>query len=144
MTVVKGTKLVVDDQQLQLTKQMNATTNLGFLSVVSKAAAVALSIRVLYYLFDFVSFIWQPMIVLIAILSMLVGNLVALAQVQNKSSIKRLMAYSSIAQIGYILIGVALATPETSGITSNHDGPEPPLGNAITCPKCSDDGQMVM
>ena len=44
---------------------------------------------------------------------MLLGNFVALGEAINKSSIKRLMAYSSIAQVGYILIGLALFTDAT-------------------------------
>ena len=85
----------------------------AFLSVGSKAAAFAVSIRLLYVLFDFAISAWQPIIIALAILSMVVGNLVALGEVINKASIKRLMAYSSIAQIGYILIGLALAQDAT-------------------------------
>ena len=85
----------------------------AFLSVASKAAGFAISIRILFCVFGFAVNIWQPIIIVTSILSMLIGNLVALAQVINKSSIKRLMAYSSIAQAGYILIGLALAKPET-------------------------------
>lgn len=79
-----------------------------FLSVVSKAAGFTISLRILLTLFDFASNIWQPMIMIISVLSMLIGNFVALGEVINKSSIKRLMAYSSIAQIGYVLLGLAL------------------------------------
>lgn len=89
------------------------TPTTAFLSIVSKAAAVALSIRVLFYLFNFAISLWQPILIVLSVLSMILGNLVALAEVRNKASIKRLMAYSSIAQVGYILIGIALATPET-------------------------------
>lgn len=88
------------------------TPTTAFLSVASKAAAVALSIRILFYEFNFLSNLWQPIIIFLAVLSMVLGNLIALGQAINKSSIKRLMAYSSIAQIGYILIGLALSTPE--------------------------------
>ncbi|MBI2995770.1 MAG: NADH-quinone oxidoreductase subunit NuoN [Candidatus Melainabacteria bacterium] len=80
----------------------------AFLSVASKAAGVAISIRIIFYLFDFAASIWQPMLITISVLSMVIGNLVALGEVLNKASIKRLMAYSSIAQVGYILIGLAL------------------------------------
>lgn len=85
----------------------------AFLSVTSKAAAFAVSVRLLFILFDFAINIWQPLIVTLAILSMVIGNLVALGEVMNKASIKRLMAYSSIAQIGYILMGLALGTDST-------------------------------
>lgn len=85
----------------------------AFLSVASKAAGFVISLRIIFNLFDFAIKVWQPVFVIISILSMLIGNLVALSEVINKASIKRLMAYSSIAQIGYILIGLTLATKET-------------------------------
>jgi NADH-quinone oxidoreductase subunit N len=50
---------------------------------------------------------WRGLLMVLAALTMTVGNLVALWQ-QN---VKRLLAYSSIAQVGYILIGVAAASP---------------------------------
>ena len=87
----------------------------AFLSIASKAAGVAISIRILVYLFDFAIPVWQLIIIVISVLSMVVGNLTALGEVLNKTSIKRLMAYSSIAHIGYILIGIALGTNETVG-----------------------------
>ena len=85
----------------------------AFLSVASKAAGFAISIRLIFYLFDFAASIWQPILIILAILSMIIGNFVALGEAINRSSIKRLMAYSSIAQAGYILIGLALNKPET-------------------------------
>lgn len=85
----------------------------AFLSTVSKAAALVISIRILFSLFDFAIYTWQPIIIFISVLSMLIGNFVALAEVINKASIKRLMAYSSIAQVGYMLIGLALGREET-------------------------------
>ncbi len=85
----------------------------AFLSVASKAAAFALTLRIMVSLFDFANNIWQPIIAVIAVLSMVIGNFVALGQIINKASIKRLMAYSSIAQIGYILTGIALFTNES-------------------------------
>lgn len=89
----------------------------AFLSVISKLAAFAISLRLIVIIFDFASNIWQPMLIVFLILSMVVGNFVALGEVLNKTSIKRFMAYSSIAQIGYVLIGLALFTNET--ITSS-------------------------
>lgn len=85
----------------------------AFLSIISKSAGLVISIRILFNLFDFAVNSWQPIIVIISILSMIIGNFVALSEVISKASIKRLMAYSSIAQIGYILSGLALAKPET-------------------------------
>lgn len=85
----------------------------AFLSVVSKIAAFVISFRIIYSLFDFADSLWQPMLIVISVLSMLIGNFVALGEVLSKASIKRLMAYSSIAQIGYILIGLALFKENT-------------------------------
>ena len=84
----------------------------AFLSVASKAAGFAITLRLLLIVFGFSSTIWQPLIIILSLLSMLIGNFVALSEVINKASIKRLMAYSSIAQVGYILIGIALNTHE--------------------------------
>ncbi len=86
----------------------------AFLSVGSKAAGFAALLRLLYAALPPEA--WVTVLAALAALSMSVGNLVALSQ-QN---IKRMLAYSSIAHAGYILIGVvALAqgsTPVGSGI----------------------------
>ena len=84
----------------------------AFLSVASKAGGFAIVLRLLLIVLGFSFTIWQPIIIIISTLSMLIGNFVALGEVINKTSIKRLMAYSSIAQVGYILIGIALNTHE--------------------------------
>lgn len=89
----------------------------AFLSVISKAAGFVISLRLIIVLFDFANNLWQPLLITLSVLSMVIGNLIALGEVINKASIKRLMAYSSIAQIGYILIGLALFTNES--ITSS-------------------------
>ncbi len=78
----------------------------GFLSTASKAAGFAASLRILQVVFADQSAAWSILIGLIAAASMLVGNYLALAQ----KNIKRMLAYSSIAQAGYILIGIAAAT----------------------------------
>jgi NADH-quinone oxidoreductase subunit N len=78
-----------------------------FLSVGSKAAGFAIMIRVLTIALAGQAEAWQPMVSAIAILTMVVGNLTALVQ----TDIKRLLAYSSIAQAGYILMGIAANNP---------------------------------
>lgn len=79
------------------------TSVTGFLSTVSKAAGFAALLRIVLILFDAEhAFVWQSLIAALATASMLVGNLVAISQ----KNIKRLLAYSSIAQAGYILVGV--------------------------------------
>jgi len=75
----------------------------GFLSTASKAAGFAALMRVLAVVFPEQAAVWTIMIAVLATASMLVGNFLALAQ----KSLKRLLAYSSIAQAGYMLIGVA-------------------------------------
>jgi NADH-quinone oxidoreductase subunit N len=79
-----------------------------FMSVGVKAAAVAVLIRVLVGAFGDPASMglytgWTPVIVLLSIATMVYGNLVALAQ----SSVKRMLAYSSVAHAGYILVGLA-------------------------------------
>lgn len=78
----------------------------AFLAVGSKAASFAILIRVfvsgLYGIHDE----WAMLIAVLAAISMVIGNLVAMAQ----TNIKRMLAYSSIAQAGYILVGLVTAT----------------------------------
>ncbi len=75
----------------------------AFLSVISKGAVVFVFVTVLYQVFKPLADIWYAMVVLLAVLSIVVGNLFALRQV----NMKRFLAFSSIAQIGYVLIGVS-------------------------------------
>jgi len=73
----------------------------GFLSVVSKSAAFALAIRLLYMLFSGMPE-WVLLLSIFAIFSMVLGNVVALKQ----TSLKRLLAYSTIAHAGYMVLGL--------------------------------------
>lgn len=75
----------------------------GFLSTASKAAGFVVLLRVIQIAFADQSVLWSVLIAVLATASMLIGNYLALAQ----RSVKRLLAYSSIAHAGYILIGVA-------------------------------------
>jgi proton-translocating NADH-quinone oxidoreductase chain N len=75
----------------------------AFLSVGSKAAGFAVLVRVLATGLTQQVFDWVPLIVVLCGITMTVGNLVAIQQ----TNIKRMLAYSSIAQAGYLLIGVA-------------------------------------
>lgn len=74
----------------------------GFMASCTKIAAVAALLRVLYVAFGGMIWTWQPIIAVVALLTMLVGSTVALAQ----TDIKRLLAYSSIAHAGFILTAV--------------------------------------
>ncbi|MBD2088463.1 NAD(P)H-quinone oxidoreductase subunit N [Microcoleus sp. FACHB-1515] len=82
------------------------TPVVAFLSVGSKAAGFALAIRLLVSCFPLVSEQWHFVMTALAILSMVLGNVVALAQ----TSMKRLLAYSSIAQAGFVMIGLIINT----------------------------------
>ena len=75
----------------------------GFLSTASKAAGFAVLIRFLPVALPGQSPVWMLLVSLLAVASMVVGKFLALAQ----KNIKRLLAYSSLALAGYILIGVA-------------------------------------
>jgi NAD(P)H-quinone oxidoreductase subunit 2 len=82
------------------------TPVVAFLSVGSKAAGFALAIRLLVTAFALVSEQWHFIFTALAILSMVLGNVVALAQ----TSMKRMLAYSSIAQAGFVMIGLIAGT----------------------------------
>ena len=77
----------------------------GFMAACTKFAAFGALLRVMYVALGGVRWDWRPVMYLIAILTMIVGCVLALTQ----TDIKRMLAYSSIAQAGFILIGV-LAT----------------------------------
>jgi NAD(P)H-quinone oxidoreductase subunit 2 len=84
----------------------------AFLATISKIAAFAVFCRLGWTLFGTnpITFnIWNTLFALLAILSMFVGNLVGARQVfRSEGSTKRLLAYSSVAQIGYVMTGAVL------------------------------------
>ena len=82
------------------------TPVVAFLSVGSKAAGFALAIRLLVTVFPLISEQWHFVFTALAVLSMVLGNVVALAQ----SSMKRMLAYSSIGQAGFVMIGLIVGT----------------------------------
>ena len=75
----------------------------ALLSTAPKAAAFALLLRVLYEMLPSLRDIWAPLLWVVAVLSMTVGNLAALRQ----HNVKRMLAYSSIAHAGYLLAAFA-------------------------------------
>jgi NADH-quinone oxidoreductase subunit N len=79
----------------------------GFMATGVKVAAFAALARVIYAGFGGAAQLWQPVFAALAILSMVVGNLIAL----NQRSLKRMLAYSSIAHAGYILAGMWAGVP---------------------------------
>jgi len=82
------------------------TPVVAFLSVGSKAAGFALAIRLLVVAFPLEQPQWRLIFTALAILSLILGNAVAIAQ----TSMKRLLAYSSIGQAGFVMIGIVAAT----------------------------------
>ena len=74
----------------------------SYLSVISKASAVFVMIMVLFTVFKSLFDVWNYVIYGIAIATMFIGNLFAIRQ----TNIKRFLAYSSIAQAGFILLGM--------------------------------------
>ncbi|CAI0433459.1 unnamed protein product [Linum tenue] len=83
-------------------ERLSPTPVVAFLSVTSKVAASASATRIFDIPFYFSSNEWHLLLEILAILSMIVGNLIAITQ----TSMKRMLAYSSIGQIGYVIIGI--------------------------------------
>ena len=75
----------------------------SFLSVVSKGSVAFIFMATLYKVFQPMHEVWYNMVMLLSIATMIIGNLFALRQ-QN---IKRFLAFSSIAQVGFILVGMS-------------------------------------
>ncbi|HKJ42027.1 MAG TPA: NADH-quinone oxidoreductase subunit N, partial [Sunxiuqinia sp.] len=84
----------------------------AYLSVVSKGAAVFIFMITLYRVFGNLVDVWEEVLYILAISTMTIGNLFAIRQ----TNIKRLLAFSSIAQAGFILLG--LMGDSTQGMTS--------------------------
>jgi len=74
----------------------------SYLSVISKGAAVFVLVMILYKVFPVLQETWTMAVYILAILTMTIGNLFALRQ----KNIKRFLAFSSIAQAGFILLGI--------------------------------------
>ncbi len=81
------------------------TSVTAFMSVGAKAAGFAALGRVLIYALGHQAHDWSPVLAVLAVLTMTLGNVVAVSQ----TNLKRMLAYSSIAHAGYIVIGVAAA-----------------------------------
>ena len=93
----------------------------AFLSVGPKAAAFAALLRIFMTALLPLSDVWTQMIAVLAIVSMFLGNTIALWQ----RNVKRMLAYSSIAHAGYALIGVAAVQ------TGADPGPSGPAGSVL-------------
>ncbi|RMD71315.1 MAG: NADH-quinone oxidoreductase subunit NuoN, partial [Gammaproteobacteria bacterium] len=77
-----------------------------FLGSVPKLAAFAMAIRLLAEGLPALHGDWQGMLIILAVLSMAVGNIVAIAQ----SNLKRMLAYSTISHVGFLLLGILAGT----------------------------------
>lgn len=82
----------------------------SYLSVISKGAILFVLVSVLYKVFQPLGDIWYNILFLLSVVTMIIGNLFALRQ-QN---MKRFLAFSSIAQVGFILIGITGQSAEGS------------------------------
>jgi len=87
----------------------------AFLSVASKAAGFVAIMELVFVGFYGRADVWAPLFWILAALTMTVGNLVALRQ----TNIVRMLAYSSIAQAGYMLVPLAVAGDHLTGRTAN-------------------------
>jgi len=79
-----------------------------FIGTASKLAAFALAMRLLPEALAASQPDWSQMLVVLAVLSMTIGNIVAIAQ----NNIKRMLAYSTISHIGYVLLGILSGTAQ--------------------------------
>ncbi|HET7472746.1 MAG TPA: NADH-quinone oxidoreductase subunit N [Candidatus Limnocylindrales bacterium] len=95
--------------------QGSPTPVTGYLSVGPKVGAFALILRLFVEALGPMKADWLPVVVVLAAVTMTLGNLVALTQ----DNVKRMLAYSSIAHTGYMLVGIAaFAGGQSSGISA--------------------------
>ncbi len=89
--------------------QGSPTPLTGFMSTAAKASAFASLILVLFYALP--SERWSSVLAVVAVLTMVIGNVLALSQ----ANVKRMLAYSSVAHAGYVLVGLSAGTAEGYG-----------------------------
>jgi NADH-quinone oxidoreductase subunit N len=90
----------------------------AYISVASKTASFALLLRLLLTVFWPVRLDWQMLVAGVAIASLTIGNFAAITQ----TNIKRMLAYSSISHVGYILLGIVAAASSTLGFMTGMKG----------------------
>jgi NADH-quinone oxidoreductase subunit N len=93
------------------------TSITAFMSVAVKAASFAMMLRILLFALEPARPYWIPILTVVCVLTMTLGNLAAIAQ----TNVKRLLAYSSISHAGYVLIGFIAGTRDSFsvlGVTS--------------------------
>jgi len=84
------------------------------LAAAPKLAAFAITMRLLVSGLGGLTIDWQPMLTILAVLSLIVGNLTAIMQ----TNFKRMLAYSTIAHIGFVLLGLLSGSPDGSSAVS--------------------------
>ncbi|HLH06780.1 MAG TPA: NADH-quinone oxidoreductase subunit N [Terriglobales bacterium] len=89
------------------------TSITGYMSVAVKAAGWALLLRIFLYMLYPLRPIYLPMIIFVSLATLTAGNLAALTQ----SNLKRLLAYSSIAHVGYMLLGLVAGNTNNASST---------------------------
>ncbi len=92
------------------------TSITAFMSVGPKAAGFAVLGRVFFDAFGSLQVQWTSILIPLAVLTMAVGSIIALSQ----TNIKRMLAYSSIAHAGYMLLGIIAGTPDGLASTMNY------------------------
>ena len=85
-----------------------------FIASAPKIAAFGITMRILVEAMPSIQVQWEHILIVIALLSMFFGNLLAIAQ----TNIKRMLAYSSIAHIGYTLLGIIAGPNSTEGYSA--------------------------
>jgi NADH-quinone oxidoreductase subunit N len=88
--------------------QGSPTPVTGFMAAAAKAAGFAGLLRLFFSTFATLRLDWQPVVWVLALLTLLVGSVLALVQ----TDVKRMLAYSSVSHAGYVLIGLQAANPE--------------------------------
>ena len=88
--------------------QGSPTPVTGFMAAIAKAAGFAGLLRLFYVGFSTLRLDWQPVVLVLAALTMVVGSVASVVQ----DDVKRILAYSSIAHAGYVLIGLQAASPQ--------------------------------
>lgn len=89
----------------------------AFMAAATKAAAFVAMMRVLFVAFGGASWDWRPLMWVVAVITMFFGSIVAISQ----TDVKRMLAYSSIAHAGFLIVGLSgayLGTTEGSAVTS--------------------------
>ena len=75
----------------------------AYLSVISKGAVLFVFVSVLYNVFQPLTIVWYNMLMVLSLATIIIGNLFAIRQ----NNLKRFLAFSSITQVGYVLIGIS-------------------------------------